>query len=183
MRATLSILGLYNFDDTIFDTMVIPEDLEKNYLVHEILTDYAELEVLYPNPDVMKNAIANWSNMRLHSWQKMVAVLYEEYNPFINIKRDEHREITQERDLAGTGQSVNSVSAWNETTFTDRGKDVTSTSDTGTVTTTEDFHVEGDSAITDAQDVAKKEIELRARYDMYQIIKNEFKNRFLLQIY
>ena len=121
--------------------------------------------------------------MRLHTWQKMAGVLYEEYDPFINIKRDEHREITQERNLAGTGQSVNSVSAWNETTFTDRGKDVTSTSDTGTVTTTEDFHVEGDSAITDAQDVAKKEIELRARYDMYQIIKNEFKTRFLLQIY
>ena len=57
------------------------------------------------------------------------------------------------------------------------------TSDTGTVTTTEHFHVEGDSAITDAQDVAKKEFNLRDEYNLYNYIINDFKNRFCLLVY
>ena len=181
--ATISILGLYHYDQTIFDGLILPSDLDKDELVSNILLNYAELEVLYPDPAIMKKAIESWSYIRINSWEKMTVVLYEDYNPFINIKRDEHREITQERDLKGTGESVNKVSAWNEEEYSNQSRTDGNTTDTGTVKTVEDFHVEGDSAITDAQDVAKKEIDLRTRYDMYQIILNEFKQRFLLQIY
>ena len=51
------------------------------------------------------------------------------------------------------------------------------------MTTLETFHVEGDSAITDAQDVLKKEMQVRLEYDLINIIINEFKDKFLLQIY
>ena len=181
--SNLSILGLYTYDNTIFDNIVLPSELDKNTLVDNILMEYAELEVLYPDADFMKEAIAKWSNSRLHTWEKMTEVLYEKYDPFINIKRDETRTITQERDLQGTGTGTNKIVAWNDTNFSDRTKNDSTTSETGTITTTEHFHVEGDSAITDAQDVAKKEIDLRRDYDMYNIIKREFKQRFLLMVY
>lgn len=181
--ANLSILGLYTWDNTIFDNMVLPAEIDKDILVDNILMDYAELEVLYPDSEFMKSAIGSWSKARLRTWSKMANVLYEDYDPFINIKRDETRTITQERDLQGSGIGENSVSAWNETDYTNRNKTDTVNYETGTVTTTEHFHVEGDSAITDAQDVARKEIELRSENDMYQIIKNDFKRRFLIMVY
>lgn len=186
-NATLSILGLYNYAPDIFDDMHLPAVITEKgneHLVYEqILLEYAELEVLYPDPAVMKQAISIWSQSRFHVWTRMATVLYENYDPFINIKRDERREITQTRDLESTGEAENKVSAWNDTTYSDRSKTGTTSTDTGTVTTVETFHVEGDSAITDAQDVLKKEMEVRITYDLIDIIVREFKDRFLLQIY
>lgn len=181
--SNMSILGLYTYDSTIFDNIILPSEIDKDILVNNILMEYAELEVLYPNPSFIKEAIRIWSSSRIHTWERMAEVLYEKYDPFINIKRDEVRTITQERDLHGTGTGTDKIIAWNDTNFTDRSKNDTSSTETGTITTTEHFHVEGDSAITDAQDVAKKEIDLRRDYDIYNIIKKEFKQRFLLMIY
>lgn len=186
-KSTLSILGLYNFDPTIFDNFELPEVItskQNEHLVFEnILLEYAELEVLYPDPNVMKQAIGIWSSSRWQTWTRMARVLYENYDPFININRDERREITQTRDLQSEGESENKVAGWNDTTYQDRSKVGTTTADTGTVTTLETFHVEGDSAITDAQDVLKKEMQVRIMYDLIDIIVNEFKQKFLLQIY
>ena len=181
--ARISIRGLYTWDSSLFDGMTIPEELDRDVLVQNIVNDYAEMEVLYPDADFMKDAITQWSQMRYHAWDRMKDVLYEDYDPFINIKRDENRTITQSRNLSSDGTSTNQVTAWNSIEFADRERDNSNIKDTGTVTTTEHFHVEGDSAITDAQDVLKKEMDARIKYDLYHIIMTEFKERFLLMLY
>lgn len=183
MRSTMSILGLYSYDPSIFDDLILPDQLDKDVLVNNMLMNFAELEVLFPDPDFMKEAIRQWSASRIQSWERMQTVLYAEYDPFINIKRDEERTITETRDLKGDGTATGKVSAWNDTDFQDRNQSITETSDTGTVTTHETFHVEGDSAITDAQDVLKKEMDVRLKFSLYNIIQEEFKQRFLLMIY
>jgi len=181
--ATLSIRALYRYDPDLFADMYLPQGVTRQTLVNRIVTDFAELEVLYPDPDVMKDAIKYWSVSQAPRWDHMALVLNEEYDPFINIKRDEVRTITQDRDLESTADGQTGVSAWNSDEFEPRTSQTTSGTDTGRVTTTEHFHVEGDSAITDAQDVLKKEVEIRKKYNMYDIIMNDFKRRFLLQIY
>ena len=215
MPATMSILGLYNWDNTIFDAMVLPSQIDKDTLVMNIMDECAELEILYTNPDFMKNAIGYWSLKRYHTWDKLQTVLYEDYDPFVNIKRDEIRTIAQTRNLANsTNETRNLAGTNNETrtladttstnaydsgtgtvretidrtgtdnfSTTDTGTRNVTGSDTGTIITTENFHVEGDSAITDAQDVAVKESKLRLDYDLYEIIISEFKRRFCLLVY
>ena len=173
--ATMSILGLYNWDNTLFNGMILPASIDRDVLVDNILMECGELEILYTNPDFMKEAIGRWSLRRLHAWTKLETVLYEDYDPFINIKRDEVRTITQERNLTGTVKT----NAYDDGTGVQRDQ----TTDTGTVTTTENFHVEGDSAITDAQDVARKEYELRIKYDLYNTIIEEFKEKFCILVY
>lgn len=179
----ISILGLYKINPNLFSAIQLPEDLDRRTFIDNVLMEYAELEVVYPDPDFMEEAIGRWSRMRLPAWNKMARVLYEEYDPFINIKRDEVRTITEERDLTGTGDTTGKVSAWNDEGFTDRAKDESVSTQTGTVTTTEHFHVEGDSAITDAQDVLKKEMDVRINYDLYRLILAEFKERFCIMVY
>ena len=183
----ISILGLYNYDSTLFDMMALPDQVDKQTLVNNIVMDLAELTVIYPDPAFMKQAIGMWSERRLGTWERLADVLTEDYDPFINIKRDEHRTITQTRDLKGTadGTSTELTNAYNSGTGTERGKTVNdgTTTDTGTVITDEVYHLEGDSAITDAQDVMKKEVEVRQLYDIYNIIIKEFKNRFCLLVY
>ena len=113
--AVMSILGLYQWDNTIFDAMVLPDQIDKTTLINNILDECAELEVLYTNPDFIKNAIGYWSMKRYHAWNKLQTVLYEDYDPFINIKRDETRTIEYDPNLTQTA----STNAFDEGTGTE----------------------------------------------------------------
>lgn len=185
--STISIIGLYRWDNSIFDTMVMPEytageetvTLDRETLKNNILVSLGELETVFPDSDAMKQILQIWSAGRASTWNRMFRVLDSDYDPFINIKRDEVRTITEERDLIGN--LTNRVNAWNDLQAVDRNS--SESTDKGKVTTTDHFHVEGDSAITDAQDVLRKEMEVRNKYNMYDIITEEFKQRFCVMVY
>lgn len=85
----LSTLGLYEWDNTLFDLMVIPTELDKTVLVKNLLAETAELEVLYPNPVVLKNLIGVWSNKQKSVWDKLYATTQFDYNPIENYNRYE----------------------------------------------------------------------------------------------
>ena len=171
-KAYISLLTLLQYDHDLFADLQLPSVLDKDVFVNELVAETAELEVIYPDPEIMRQMIGNWSASRIHTWDRIAVVLYEEYDPFINIKRDEVRTIES------SGESENGVSAWNQqSAYTNRDKN------TGSSFVKETFHVEGDSAITDAQDVARKEVDLRTKADLFRIILNDFKARFCLSVY
>lgn len=171
-KAYISMLTLLQYDEDLFENLQLPSVLDKDVFINELVAETAELEVIYPDPEIMSQMIGNWSASRIHSWNKIATVLYEEYDPFINIKRDEVRTIES------SGESENGVSAWNQqSAYTNRDRN------TGSSLVKETFHVEGDSAITDAQDVARKEVDLRMKADLFRIILNDFKARFCLSVY
>lgn len=77
----ISILGLYKYDDTIFDNFHIPEELDKDALIDELLLQLAELEVIYANPEIMKRSIGSWSKTRLPVWQHLYDTTVYQYEP------------------------------------------------------------------------------------------------------
>lgn len=85
----LSPLGLYQWDNTIFNLMEIPEELDRNTLIDNILMETAELEVLYPNPTVFKNLVGIWSNKQVGIWEKLYTTTQYDYNPIENYNRYE----------------------------------------------------------------------------------------------
>ena len=85
----LSPLGLYRWDQTIFDLMQIPEELDKDTLVDNLLAETAELEVLYPNPVVFKNLVGVWSAKQIDIWNRLYATTQYEYDPIENYNRYE----------------------------------------------------------------------------------------------
>ena len=98
--ANMSTLGLFTWDNTLFSLMVIPEGMDKDTLVDNILAETAELEVLYSNPTVLKNLIGVWSKKNLDMWTKMFETTQYEYNPIDNYNRIE------EGTDSGTGSST-----------------------------------------------------------------------------
>ena len=85
----LSPLGLYRWDETIFDLMQIPSALDKPTLIDNLLAETAELEVLYPNPVVFKNLVGVWSAKQIDIWNRLYATTQYEYNPIENYNRYE----------------------------------------------------------------------------------------------
>lgn len=115
--AIISPLGLYQWDNTIFDLMTIPTALDKNTLVDNLLAETAELEVLYPNPVVLKNLIGVWSHKNIDVWNRLYATTQYEYNPIENYNRYE----TGSED--GSGSTTHSGTDTHTDTTTHSGSD------------------------------------------------------------
>lgn len=204
----LDIMALYNYDHTLFNAFQVPTAITwvehgpdgdtthtesipytRQNIVDNILLECAELEVVYPDADYMKLAIGVWSAKRLYTWQRIADVLYRKYDPFVNINRHEWRITTEDRDLAGTNDSTvtGDVNAFNDTSIDGVQRDKVTTdqdtTDTGKITTNDDYHIEGDSAIRDAQDIIRLETEQRLANDLIDIIIEDFKKRFCLMVY
>lgn len=138
MRATLSILGLYQYRPDVFDLFKLPDGVLLDSVRDNILMELAELELLYPSGDFMKTAIGIWSSKQLPVWQKLYATTNLEYNPIHNYdrmeewteeetgNRNESRTQIQESEGESRGTVQNSgedtvksdVSAFNETSYT-----------------------------------------------------------------
>ena len=103
MQAKLTILGLYNADDSIFDRMVLPEGISAEQVVDDIILECAELELLYPNWDIMELAIFRWSQKSQYKWEKLFATEGLEYNPIWN--KDGTIKETETKLGTGTAQS------------------------------------------------------------------------------
>ena len=86
----LSILALYNQDNTLFDTMSLPEGITKEDLVDNLLLECSEFEVLYPDVDFMKMAIGAWSRKEISVWNRLYNTTQLEYNPLENYDRMEN---------------------------------------------------------------------------------------------
>lgn len=99
MEATLSILGLYNYQPAIFDSLTIPTSVDRETLIDNIIMEAAELELLFPNADILGRLIGNWSKTRLAAWNRMIGALDAEYNPIENSDRYEDHLEDYTRDL------------------------------------------------------------------------------------
>ena len=140
---SLSPLGLYEWDNTLFDLMQIPSALNRDVLIKNILAETAELEVLYPNPVVFKNLIGVWSAKNLDVWNRLYATTQYEYNPIENYNRYETGSDS------GTGSTTHSGTDSTTETTTHGGTDTRTIdrnmggSDTSTGTSTDGHWIAG----------------------------------------
>ena len=127
-RATMDLIALYNYDNTLLDDLVIPAELDKQILVDNLLMETAEQEVIYSSAPFMKAAIGSWSKKQLHVWEELYATTQYEYNPIWN--KDGTYEETVTRDLATTEDVADDNTRTNDLTQTNDLKntnDVTTT--------------------------------------------------------
>lgn len=127
MEATLSILGLFNYEPSIFDGFMVPDGMVRDDVRDSILIECAELEILFPQPETMKKAISLWSKSRLAQWDKLYKTTTLVYNPIENYNRIEDYTDTNSRTethentktLTGTDTQETSLTGKNTTTAND----------------------------------------------------------------
>ena len=141
----IDINGLYQWDNTIFDNMVIPSDVVKADLIDMIIWECRELTVTVVSPTIIKRAIELWSKKNIYYWNELQKTMHYEYNPVENYDR---REVTTDNfsnnNIAHeTGNNIVHQNGDTTTTHTGSTTDVLSGSKTttnvlsGTKTTTD----------------------------------------------
>ena len=156
----LTVEGLYNYDNTLFDGFNVPEGLVKQIAIDAILMRTRELEILYPDFTYMKNRITIWSNKYQINWKKLYDTTVLEYNPIENYDRmedwtdtddetstsarDNTRNTTNTVKSTSTNEVMNSVNVTDQNTafnagLADHAKQITEgdTTENGSITNTE----------------------------------------------
>ena len=156
----LTVEGLYNYDDTLFNGSNVPEGLVKQIAIDTILMRTRELEILYPDLNYMKTRITIWSNKYQINWKKLYDTTVLEYNPIENYDRmedwtdtddetstsarDNTRNTTNTVKSTSTNEIMNSVNVTDQNTafnagLADHAKQITDgdTTENGSLTNTE----------------------------------------------
>ncbi len=132
--ATMSILGLYTYDNTLFDLMCWPNEFtqdDKQATINNILMEGAELEILYPDVPFMKSAIAAWSYKEKPVWQRIHTASLLEYNPIENYRRNETESIETSKTEQHSGNDTTSHTGTESSTSSNTN--TTTGSDSGTI--------------------------------------------------
>ena len=178
--ALLSVLMLYEAKPTLFDDMQVPTGINKATLVDKLVSDCAELEVIYPDPDMMKESLKFWSAAHIHNWEIEYASLNKAgYDPFIDYDRNEDYNSNYTDYPAAT--TTTSQRAFNDATLTDVAKITQGGTLGGWKSHT--LHQYGNSALGTNQDIIRKEIEIRNEYNIMDLIIADFKKDFCICVY
>ena len=137
MQARLSIMGLYLYDNTIFDNFNVPtvnrtlfsEDVEVNNLLtfnkekflEKLLIECADLSCVYTNPATVKQMINVWSAFYNYNWSKLMTTAALKYNPIWNVDAN----IRNTDEETNVGENSNTTTKTNTKTTTNSGTDTT----------------------------------------------------------
>ena len=210
MRARLSVLGLYRFDNKLFELLKVPNGVDVNLVVDRILMQCAEYEVLFPSWDYMHYIIGKWSEMRLGVWERLQRTINMDYDPIYNYNRIEEWEDSGTTKNQGsysgsereTGSSSSNATNTQQTagfnTDVPKTHDVDTTNGTGSQEISRsDSHsntdngesygkhtgrVYGNIGVTTTQQLIREEREI-SEFNMYDYIADDFAREFCLLVY
>lgn len=166
MSATLSLLGLYQYNDKLFDGLRVPEGVDRETLINNLLTETAEFEIIYPDPEFMQSMIVAWSTKELPIWEKLEKTLHYDYDPISNF--DRHEESTN------TGESLGKVAGYNATDLVNSSGASTDVKRTA--------RIWGNVGVTTTQQMIGEERKV-SEFNISDYIIDSFKRRFCLLVY
>lgn len=92
--AKMTLIGFNKWmldnNDDLFAFLNVPSGIDKDLLINNILMKGGEFEVLYSDPDFMKNMVGVWSQKWQHTMQRWIDALSIDYNPLENYDRMEN---------------------------------------------------------------------------------------------
>ena len=148
--ARITLWGFYQYDSTLFDGVVLPDGIDKDNLVANIMRNSGDLYPYHQIPEYLKRNITFWFSRRLFDFERMYEALRVEYSPIENYDRKENTTRNYENSGTdkesttlgstttstniGSNDNENKVSAYNENDYTNREKDTQSYNSTLTNT-------------------------------------------------
>ena len=174
----MSIIGLYSYDPTIFDSVtalsatVTDADgvehtatIAAEKIVDNILSDCAELEILYTQPEYLKFAIGNWWERKSPIYTALLETTLYKYDAIANYDRRE--EWTDNNEVIdSTAEHYAAGYNSNEPTLASRDKG----------------SVSGNIGVMSTQELIARQRAI-VDYDVISKITDDFKATFCLAIY
>lgn len=195
--ALMTVEGLYNYKDTLFNEFNVPDGMDKQIAIDTICMRSREMEVLYPNLEFFAMRIGMWSRKHQYNWKKLYDTTLLEYNPIENYDRmeewndtdTESGSSTVTNEIMNTGTVTEQNTAFNAG-LADHAKEISDndTKNNGSGTNKRDAkhtrsgRAHGNIGVTTSQQMIQSEREV-AIFNIYDIIAESFVENFCLMIY
>lgn len=195
--ALMTVEGLYNYKDTLFNEFNVPDGIDKQIAIDTICMRSREMEVLYPNLEFFAMRIGMWSRKHQYNWKKLYDTTLLEYNPIENYDRmedwndtdTESGSSTVTNEIMNTGTVTEQNTAFNAG-LADHAKEISDndTTNNGTGTNKRDAkhtmsgRAHGNIGVTTSQQMIQSEREV-ALFNIYDIIAESFVENFCLMVY
>lgn len=208
--AKITLVGMYNFDNTLFDDMDLPEGIDKEVFISSLLLRDGEFEVLYPEATFLKTAIAMWSKKWRRTFERWLVGLDAEWNPIENYDRYEEWEDTHNEegsseskgnvkgkdDFTSTGANEALKSAYDSASYSPDAKTVAdnhnvSNSESNTSANASDkregnsthkAHIHGNIGVTTSASMFSEYMSVN-EWNLYEHMADLFKTELLIPIY
>lgn len=199
----LTMTAMYNYDNTLFDNLNVPPEIDKNLLVNEILMQCGEFEVTYPDFDFMKMQIGMWGKKHYFTFSKWVEALAAEFNPIHNYDRYEEFEddkktkdttkSNSKTDSKADNTSTDKTSAYDSSAFVNKDQNVLDShivDETGGSAETDGSenikhkaHLYGNIGVTTSVAMLKEFTGFYKDFNIYEQIAKLFVDDFCIKIY
>ena len=197
MQSKLTLIGLYNYDNSLFDNLILPTGIDTDTVKNQILMRCGEFELLYPDFDFMKLSILHFSKKHERTFQKWIDALNIKYDPLYNYDRKEEYTDTSAGSITGkskpsqtTNTYTNEVSAFDSSGYQPKEKTTSqltvnqeaSDSSTSNNILKHDAHLYGNIGVTTSQQMLQSELDI-ARFNLAEQIADIFCEEYCLMIY
>lgn len=186
MKNLFSLYGFLEWDNTLFDGVVLPSGMDKEILINVILDFSGELKPYHQTPTRLKYSITNFFKRRYDSYSRMYTALTTQYSPLENYDRIENTSDTSssKSESTSTSNSSSATSAFNSSYMEPTGSTSGSAGGNGSASgsATHYSRVHGNIGVTTNAQMLSGELEVRT-YDLYKHIAMEFEKEILMQIY
>lgn len=102
MQSQITLTGLYNFDNTLFDELTFPAGIDRDLAINRILNKSEEFELVYSDFEYLKDRIGIWGKIWERTFTKWVNALSVDYDPLYNYDRTERYTDTHQKDYNDT---------------------------------------------------------------------------------
>lgn len=195
LQPRMTLYGMYQYDPTLFDGVILPEGMDKTLMVNQIIRQSGDLFPYYQVPPEVKTAITEWFARRKDNFNKLWQGFTADYNPIENY--DRHEDSTETPNIthtlvnSGEDASTNEadVQGYNATEYVpnsrtkSNGTSSTNGTDTETGTRTYTSRIHGNIGVTTSAQMLEGELALRRSLDIYALIAAEFETDNLIQVY
>ena len=166
----ITLWGFYQYDKTLFDNIVLPDGIEKENLVAEIMKNSGDLYPYHQVPEYLKRNINYWFARRLFDFGRIYEALRMEYSPIENY--DRYEDIEDNGSTSGTSNSNSESNAYEfpmesplkKQTAASDGKGTANSS--ATAQNTRKAHIHGNIGVTTSQQMLESEINLQKQLSM-----------------
>ena len=186
-EAKITLIGMMEYFQTehsdLFANLALPTGVNKDTLIGAIVLRGAEFPMLWANPYFVQTMIGQWSRKMAPTFNRWVKALNIEYEPLYNY--DRYEEYTDKENTAGSSSGTNTrkVTGYDSDTLRTNDQNTDESEAEGNRELEHKAHLYGNIGVTTSQQMLEAEMDVSRRFNIYELIAEEFCNEFCVMVY
>ena len=186
-EAKITLIGMMDYFSTersdLFANLRLPAGVDKDTLIAAIVMRGAEFPMLWANPYFVQTMIGQWSNKMQPTFDRWVKTLAIDYEPLYNYDRFEEYTDTEETAGTSSGTNTRKVTGYDSDTLRTNDQNSDESEATGNRELEHKAHLYGNIGVTTSQQMLEAEMDVSRRFNIYELIAEEFVNEFCVMVY